>query len=91
MEYLSYHVREGFKKKKKNGNFQKGADPHPPPYWKKNKKRKMMFAIRNEFCMIWVIFWMQKDQVMAFLCFISNNQSVDMSGQVWGGGKGGHN
>ena len=51
----------------------------------------MMFAIRNEFCMIWVIFWMQKDQVMAFLCFISNNQSVDMSGQVWGGGKGGHN
>ena len=41
----------------------------------------MMYAPRNEFCMIWVIFWMPTDQVMAFLCFISDNQSVDMSGQ----------
>ena len=31
-------------------------------------------------------FFMPTDQVMAFLCFISDNQSVDMSGQVWGGG-----
>ena len=30
---------------------------------------------------------MPTDQVMAFLCFISDNQSVDMSGQVWGGGR----
>ena len=51
----------------------------------------MMYAPRNEFCMIWVIFWMPTDQVMAFLCFISDNQSVDMSGQGWGGGRGGHN
>ena len=36
-------------------------------------------------------FFMPTDQVMAFLCFISDNQSVDMSGQVWGGGRGGHN
>ena len=28
---------------------------------------------------------------MAFLCFISDDQSVDMSGQVWGGGRGGGN
>ena len=38
-----------------------------------------------------VIFLMPTDQVMAFLCFISDDQSVDMSGQVWGGGRGGHN
>ena len=25
------------------------------------------------------------------LCFISDNQLVDMSGQGWGGGRGGHN
>ena len=48
----------------------------------------MMYAPRNEFCMIWVIFWMPTDQVMAFLCFISDNQSVDMSGQGWGGDTG---
>ena len=59
--------------------------------WKKNRKRKMMYAPWNEFCIIWVIFWMPTDQVMAFLCFISDNQSVDMSGQGWGGGRGGHN
>ena len=47
-----------------------------------------MYAPRNEFCMIWVIFWMPTDQVMAFLCFISDNQSVDMSGQGWVGGRG---
>ena len=52
---------------------------------------KMIYAPWNEFCMIWVIFWMPTDQVMAFLCFIFDNQSVDMSGQVWGGGRGGHN
>ena len=46
-----------------------------------------MYAPRNYFCMIWVIFWMPTDQVMAFLCFISDNQSVDMSGQGWGGGR----
>ena len=51
----------------------------------------MIYAPWNEFCMIWVIFWMPTDQVMAFLCFIFDNQSVDMSGQVWGGGRGGHN
>ena len=64
---------------------------HVLPYWEKNKKPKMMYAPRNEFCMIWVIFWMPTDQVMAFLCFISDNQSVDMSGQGWVGGRGGHN
>ena len=46
---------------------------------------------RSEFCMIWVVFFMPTDQVMAFLCFISDDQSVDMYGQVWGGGRGGHN
>ena len=51
----------------------------------------MIYAPWNEFCMIWVIFLMPTDQVMAFLCFIFDNQSVDMSGQVWGGGRGGHN
>ena len=48
----------------------------------------MMYAPRNEFCMIWVIFWMPTDQVMTFLCFISDSQWVDMSGQGWGGGRG---
>ena len=63
----------------------------PPPAIGKKKKRKMIYAPWNEFCMIWVIFLMPTDQVMAFLCFIFDNQSVDMSGQVWGGGRGGHN
>ena len=65
----------------------------PPPSLLENikKKRKMIYAPWNEFCMIWVIFLMPTDQVMAFLCFIFDNQSVDMSGQVWGGGRGGHN
>ena len=37
-------------------------------------------------------FLMPTNQVMAFLCFISDNQSVDISGQGWGGGRGGgHN
>ena len=39
-----------------------------------------MYAPQNELCIIWVIFWMPTDQVMAFLCFISDSQSVDMSG-----------
>ena len=30
----------------------------------------------NEFCMIWVIFLCQQTNVMAFLCFISDNQFV---------------
>ena len=78
------------KKKKILENSNKALTP-PPPYWKIKKKRKMIYAPWNEFCMIWVIFWMPTDQVMAFLCFIFDNQSVDMSGQVWGGGRGGHN
>ena len=86
---IQQNVREGFKKK--YWKFPIRRWPPPPPYWKKNKKLKMMYAPRNEFCMIWVIFWMPTDQVMAFLCFISDNQSVDMSGQGWGGGRGGHN
>ena len=45
----------------------------------------MMYAPRNEFCMILVIFWMPTDQVMAFLCFISDNQSVDRVGEGVGG------
>ena len=65
--------------------------PPPPSLLENKKKRKMIYAPWNEFCMIWVIFLMPTDQVMAFLCFIFDNQSVDMSGQVWGGGKGGHN
>ena len=43
---------------------------------------------RNEFWMIWVIFLMPTDHVMVFLCFITDNQLVGMSGQVgevWGG------
>ena len=84
--------REGFKKKKKNyWKIPIRRWPPPPPYWKILKKRKMIYAPWNEFCMIWVIFLMPTDQVMAFLCFIFDNQSVDMSGQVWGGGRGGHN
>ena len=59
-----------------------------PLRWRRRKKRKMIYAPRNEFCMIWVIFLMPTDHVMAFLCFISDNQMVGMSGQVgevWGG------
>ena len=50
----------------------------PPPHLigKKTIKGKMIYT-RNEFCMIWVIFWMPTDQVMAFLFFISDNQSVN--------------
>ena len=47
----------------------------------------MMCAPRNEFCMIWVIFWMPTDQVVAFHCFSSDNQSVNMSGQGWQEGR----
>ena len=32
--------------------------------------------------MIWVIFLMPTDHVMAFLCFITDSQLVDMSAQV---------
>ena len=82
-------IREALKKK--SWKFPIRRWPHliGKKYFK--KKRKMIYAPRNEFCMIWVIFWMPTDQVMAFLCFISNNQSVDISGQGWGGGRGGHN
>ena len=41
------------------------------------KKRKMIYAPRNEFCMIWVIFLMPTDHVMAFLCYISDSQLVE--------------
>ena len=58
------------------------AMPPPPLIGKK----KIIYAPRNEFCMIWVIFLMPTDHVMAFLCFISDNQLVDMSGQGWVGG-----
>ena len=37
---------------------------------------------RNEFYMIWVIFFMPTDHVMAILCFITDSQLVDMSAQV---------
>ena len=40
----------------------------------------------NEFCMIWVIFLCQQTNVMAFLCFISDSQLVEMSGQDGVGG-----
>ena len=46
----------------------------------------MIYTPRNEFCIIWVIFLMPTDQVMTFLCFISDSQLVDMSGQGLGGG-----
>ena len=45
-------------------------------------KKKMIYSPRNEFCMIWVIFLMPTDHVMAFLCFITDSQLVDMSAQV---------
>ena len=92
MSWLSAVAKGRFQKKKKKllENSNKALTP-PPPYWKIKKKRKMIYAPWNEFCMIWVIFLMPTDQVMAFLCFIFDNQSVDMSGQVWGGGRGGHN
>ena len=51
--------------------------PHPM-----EKKLKMIYAPRNEFCMIWVIFLMPTDHVMAFLCFITDSQLPDMSRQV---------
>ena len=38
---------------------------------------------KNKFCMIWVIF---DANVMAFLCFISDIQLMDMSEQVGEGG-----
>ena len=42
----------------------------------------MIDVPRNEFCMIWIIFFMPTDHVMAFLCFITDSQLVDMSAQV---------
>ena len=32
-----------------------------------------------------------RPSIMAFLCFISDNQSMDMSEQGWEEGRGGHN
>ena len=62
-------------------NSNKALTP-PPLIGKKKKKLKKIYAPRNEFCMIWVIFLMPTDHVMALLCFITDSQLVDMSGQV---------